>query len=49
MSFDDMDRRVFSIQKITYVTGFKPRYRLHDTIETMIRAARQRDLRADIA
>lgn len=36
--FEDMDRRVPSIEKIGRLIGFKPRYKLHDTVKRMIEA-----------
>ncbi len=39
--FEDMERRVPSIEKIGRYTGFKPRYRLHDIVERVIESRRE--------
>ena len=39
--FEDMERRVPSVEKVGRLIGFKPRYKLHDTIKRMIEAWKQ--------
>ena len=46
--FEDMERRVPSIEKIGRFIGFKPRYKLHDTVKGMIEAWKEEAAVADV-
>jgi UDP-glucose 4-epimerase len=46
--FEDMERRVPNIEKITRMVGFKPHYRLHDTISRMIHSWKEETTAAEI-
>jgi len=46
--FEDMERRVPSIEKISQFIGFKPRYKLHDTVKRMIDAWKEQAALAEL-
>jgi UDP-glucose 4-epimerase len=47
--FEDMERRVPSVEKIGRLIRFKPRYKLHDTVKRMIEAWKEEAAEVSVA